>query len=223
MSKVRYDDRGNPYRKERIGGQFKEVYLDPQNPRGFRMSVSGLEETRQKLVILGASINGIFRIAARRSATRVKNELKQLLPTRGFRTSHQGKRVLTYGLSGQLRKSIDTRVLTSRGGVVHGIVGPSRQSVGYAFKAWHKPTKNARAERNVMVRVKPSNYWHLYEKGFTAKLFGTGKTKAVSGKYLLPRVLGANQAQVQRDTADVFDEQLNKIVNKRASIAEALL
>jgi hypothetical protein len=221
---VRYDDRGNPYRKERIGGQFREIYLNRDSPsRAFSLRIDGIEQASQQILALGASVNGIFRIAARRSGTRMKNELKALLPSRGTRSLHNGKRVLTYGLSGQLKKSISVRVVTSRTGVVHGVIGPSRQAIGYAFKAYHKPTKDAPLEKNVMVRVKPSNYWHLYEKGFTAKLWGSGRTKSVPGKNLLPRVLGSNLAVVQRDTAEVFDEQINKILNRRQALTESLL
>jgi hypothetical protein len=221
--KVRFDDRGNPYRRERIGGQLREIYLEGSRLGGLvAMRVDGLDDTIQQLRALGASINSIFRIAARRSGTRLKDEVKALLPVRRMRSIYNGKKVLTYGLSGQLRKSISTRVLTSRKGVVHAIIGPSRQSIGYAFKKWHKPTRNHQVEINSMQRVKPSNYWHLFEKGFNANFWRTGKMRFIPGKGVLAKVLGPSASVVAKDTKDVFEEQQTRVLNKRQALLEAL-
>jgi hypothetical protein len=73
-----------------------------------------------------------------------------------------------------------------------------------------------------MVRVKPTNYWHLIEKGFTAKLWRSGKLRPVPGRNVLGKVLGASTSQVIKDTKDVFDEQQNKIFNKRQALIGAL-
>lgn len=224
MERIRYDDRGNPYRKERIGGQFREVYLDRDKAsRGIiGMQVSGLEETIQQMRALGASINSIFRLAARRSGTKMKSEVKALLPARRNRTLFNGKKVLTYGTSGQLKKSVAVRVLTSKQGVVHAIIGPSRQSIGMAFKKWHKPTRNHTLQTNVMVRVKPSNYWHLFERGFNAKFWRTGKMRFIPGKGVLQKVLGSNTTTMIKDTREVFEEQQVRIFNRRQALLEAL-
>ena len=222
-SQIRQDDRGNPYRRERIGGQLREVYLDGKRNAGLvSMNFNGLDDVIGQLRAMGASINGIFRLAARRSGVRMKQDIKTLLPGRGTRSIHSGKKVLTYGLTGQLKKSIDVRVLTSRKGVVHAVIGANRKTVSMAFKKWHKPTRNDKAQNNVMVRVKPTNYWHLIEKGFTAKLWRSGKLRPVPGRNVLGKVLGASTSQVIKDTKDVFDEQQNKIFNKRQALIGAL-
>lgn len=220
---VRFDDRGNPYRRDRIGGQLREVYLEGSRHGGLvAMRFDGVDDAIQQLRALGASINSIFRIAARRSGTKIKDDVKKLLPARRSRSIYNGKKVLTYGTSGQLRKSMSVRVLTSKRGVVHAIIGPSRQSIGEAFKKWHKPTRNHKAQINSMQPVKPSNYWHLYEKGFNAKFWRTGKMRFVPGKNILPQVLGPSLNMVSNDTKDVFEEQKNRIWNTRKALLEAL-
>jgi len=221
--KVRFDDRGNPYRRDRIGGQLREVYLEGSRHGGLvAMRFDGVDDAIQQLRALGASINSIFRIAARRSGTRLKSDVKALLPVRRMRSIYNGKKVLTYGTTGQLKKSMSVKVLTSKRGVVHAIIGPSRQSIAQAFKKWHKPTRNHKAEINSMQRVKPSNYWHLYEKGFNAKFWRTGKMRFIPGKNILPKVLSPSATIVAKDTKDVFEEQKNRIFNKRQALLEAL-
>lgn len=186
------------------------------------INLDGLDETISQFRAMGASINGIFRLAARRSGVRMKQDIKTMLPGRGTRSIHSGKKVLTYGLTGQLKKSIDVRVLTSRKGVVHAVIGASRQAVSSAFKKWYKPNRNTKAQKNVMVPIVPNKYWHLIEKGFTAKLWRSGKLRPVPGRNVLGRVLGASSSQVIKDTKDVFEEQQNKIFNKRQALIEAL-
>ncbi len=220
---VRFDDRGNPYRKDRIGGQLREVYLEGSRLGGLvAMRFDGLDDTMQQLRALGASISSIFRIAARRSGTKLKDQVKGLLHERGTRSIYNGKKVLTYGRTGQLKKSISVKVLTSKRGVVHAIIGPNAASRAKAFKKWHKPTRKDTAIRNSMVDVIPNNYWHLYEKGFNAKFWRTGKMRFIPGKHILPQVLGPSASMVTNDTKDVFEEQKNRIWNTRKALLEAL-
>ena len=222
-SQIRQDDRGNPYRRERIGGQLREVYLDSKRKSGLvPMQFSGLEECINKLRMMGTSINAIFRLAARRSGNGIKQKVKDLLKGRGTRSIHNGKKVLTYGLTGQLKKSIDVNVLTSRKGTVHAIIGANHKTLGTAFKKWHKPTRNDKAQKNVMVKVKPYKYWHLVEKGFTARIWRSGKLRPVPGRNYLGKVFAASDSQVMKDTKDVFQEQEVRISNKRQVLIEAL-
>ena len=222
-SQIRHDDRGNPYRRERIGGQLREVYLDGKRNAGLvSMNFNGLDDVIGQLRAMGASINGIFRLAARRSGVRMKEDVKKLLPIRGTRSIHSGKKVLTYGLTGQLRKSIDVKVLTSRKGTVHAIIGSNRQTTSKAFKKWHKPTRRDKAVKNSMVDIKPYKYWPLVERGFTARLWRSGKLRPVPGYNTLGEVFAANSSQVINDTKDVFKEQENIIFNKRQALIGAL-
>jgi hypothetical protein len=113
-------------------------------------------------------------------------------------------------------------VLTSRKGTVHAIIGANHKTTSTAFKKWHKPTRNDKAQKNVMVNVKPYKYWHLVEKGFTARIWRSGKLRPVPGRNVLGKVFGASASQVMEDTKDVFEEQEVRISNKRQVLIEAL-
>lgn len=225
MANYRMDQRGNMVRVDRSTGKL-EAQVSSQTRRAVvGMRLNGLDDLVGAFEALSMKIKPILRQAAKRSATPIVQHARNLLPVRGKRTLQNGKRVFTYGLTGQLRKSISSRILTSRTGRIHAVIGPRRDSVTMAFKAYHKPTKAAKAQKNVMVRVKPSNYAHLVEKGFIAKLWGTGRTKEVAargGTGFLAPALSANQTMVESITRKVLEEQLMLAQDKRQALLEAL-
>lgn len=188
------------------------------NSRLLSARIDGLDAGLARLAALRVSIKPILRQAARKSSTPISKIAKSLLPARGKRIKFDGKRVTSYGRTGQLRKSIASRVLTSRKGVIHAIIGARRKFATEAFKAYHKPTRSVKARRNIMVRVNPVNYSHLVEEGFTAKLWRSGKLRPVAGRGFLRKSLSANYAQVQSITAEVIQTRIDKVASSGQAI-----
>lgn len=179
------------------------------------LDVQGFAEAIANLQGLGKKINPILRRAARTSSTPIAQAMKSMLKVRGKRSIYSGKKVFTYGLTGLLRKSIGIRVNTkSKLGGVYANIGPRYAMGGYAFKAWHKPTKSARKLVNAMVSVNPVYYAHLVNNGFNAKLFGTGRVKRVSGIHFIERAYAAARSQVAFTTARILTEEVDKAMNQ---------
>lgn len=175
----------------------------------YKISIPKIGKAIDSLVALGKKINPILRRAARTSSTPIIQLMKSKLQARGKRSIHNGKKVFTYGLTGLLKKSIGSRV-KSRGSKVFSDIGPRYAMGGFAFKKWHKPTKSAKAQTNVMVKVNPVLYAHLVDQGFTAKLFGTGKTKRVMGIQYVSRSYAVAAATANSVTDRVLKEELTK-------------
>lgn len=217
MANYRHDQRGNYVKVDRKGGQLEVAGSGGGSSRQLiSMRLSGLESLIGKLNALRISVNPILRQAARRSSTPVVKAVKTMLPTKGKAIKgmkHNGKKVFDYGDTGQLRKSIASRVLTSRAGTVHAVIGARRKFLTMALKRYHKPNRNVKAQRNVLVRVRPTLYSHLVEKGFNAKLWRSGKRKFVPGRRFLARSLAANMSQIQSITAEVLQNKIDQVMN----------
>lgn len=199
--------------------------------------VEGMDALVKRLSNLKVSINPILRQAARRSASPVSKTAKLYLPGRGKRLIYDGNRILVYGRTGQLKKSIGYRVATSRDGVVHALIGAQRKTVTLALKTvaykgqvtWKRDKDGALVKgdklttktRNVLVRVKPSNYSHLIEDGFMAKPWGR-KTKpvAVRGRKFLLKALTQNQGAVQTITANVIQKKIDEVMTGWSDIKD---
>lgn len=225
MANFRLDQRGNWVRVDRRGGQLEAQVSGSTRRAIVGMRLNGLSDIIAEFQAMQMSIKPILRQAAKRSATPIVQQARSLLPSRGKRTLYNGKRVFTYGLTGQLKKSISARVLTSRTGKIHAVIGPRRDSVAMAFKKYHKPNKSAKAQRNVMVRVKPSNYAHLMENGFLLKIWRTGRTKQIPplrGTGFLAPALASNQTLVESITKNVLAEQLMIAKDRREALLESL-
>ena len=175
----------------------------------YKFSIPSIEQSIDNLVALGKKINPILRRCARTSSTPIIQSMKSKLPTRGKRSIHNGKKVFSYGLTGLLKKAIGSRV-KSRGSKVFSDIGPRYAMGGFAFKKWHRPTRSDKAQTNVMVKINPVLYAHLVDQGFTAKLFGTGKTKRVLGIRYVARSYAMAKATVDNVTDRVLKEELAK-------------
>lgn len=184
------------------------------------MSVSGIDDGLKKLSALRVSIKPILRQAARKSSTPITKMAKSLLPAKGKKIKYNGKKVFSYGRSGQLRKSMASRVATGRDGVVRSIIGARRKFATEAFKAYHKPKRSVKAQNNVMVRVNPTYYSHLIEQGFTAKIWRSKKMRPVAGRGFLRKSLNANYANVQSITGQVLQARIDKVAGNGQPIRE---
>lgn len=185
-----------------------------------KASVDGIDDGIKRLSALRLSIKPILRQAARKSSTPISKMAKTLLPARGKKIKYAGGKVYSYGRTGQLRKAIASRVTTGKDGVVRSIIGARRKFVTEGFKSYHKPNRNVKAKRNVMVRVNPVYYSHLIEQGFTAKIWRSGKLRPVAGRGFLRKSLSANYANVQTITADVIQAKIDKVASNGQVVRE---
>lgn len=176
------------------------------------LDVQGFAEAIANLRDLGKKVKPILRRAANTSSTPIVQAMKSLLNTRGKRSIYNGKKVFTYGQTGLLKKVIGARVMTRRSSVFAD-VGPRYAMGGFAFKTWHKPTKSAKAVHNSMVMVNPVYYGHLVNNGFTAKLFGTGRTKRIIGIDFVGKAYASARSQVIFTTTRILNEEFDKALN----------
>jgi hypothetical protein len=177
------------------------------------LDVAGFSQTIQELQNMGKKVKPILRRAANTSSAPIVQAMKSMLNTRGKRSIYNGKKVLTYGQTGLLKKVIGARVMTRRSSVFAD-VGPRYAMGGFAFKKWHKPTKSAKAVANSMVMANPVYYGHLVNNGFTAKLFGTGRTKRVMGIDFIGKAYAAARSQVVITTTRILNEEFDKAMNQ---------
>jgi hypothetical protein len=176
------------------------------------LDVAGFLQTIQELQNMGKKVKPILRRAANTSSTPIVQAMKSMLNTRGKRSIYNGKKVFTYGQTGLLKKVIGARVMTRRSSVFAD-VGPRYAMGGFAFKKWHKPTKSAKGVTSSMVMVNPVYYGHLVNNGFTAKLFGTGRTKRVMGIDFIGKAYASAKSQVVFTTTRILNEEFDKALN----------
>jgi len=188
--------------------------------RDLHLHLAGAKELMEALVLAGKKINPALRRVARTSSTPILRHARSVVPAKRKRVLYQGKKVFRYGTTGQLKKSLGVRVATNKKtGAVYALIGPRRGFKVMAFKAYHKPTRSHQAQRNVLVPVNPTNYSHLVEKGFTAKLWRSGKLRPVAGRPFLKPALDANRSQVEDITARILSEELQKALARKAAMA----
>ncbi len=186
--------------------------------RDLRLHLAGAKELVDALLDAGKKINPALRRVARASTTPILRTARSLVPAKRKRIMYHGKKVFRYGTTGQLKKSLGYRVSTSKKtGAVYAIIGPRRGFKIMAFKAYHKPKRSVEAQRNVLVPVNPTNYSHLIENGFTAKLWRSGKLRPVPSKPFLKPALDANRSQVEEITARILSEELAKAMARKAA------
>lgn len=185
--------------------------------RDLHLHLAGANQLIEALQAASKKINPALRRVARASTTPILKSARALVPAKRKRVLYHGKKVFRYGTTGQIKKSLGYRVATSKKtGAVYAIIGPRRGFKIMAFKAYHKPKRSVEAQRNVLVPVNPTNYSHLVEKGFTAKLWRSGKLRPVAGKPFLKPALDANRSQVEEITARILSEELAKAMAKKA-------
>jgi HK97 gp10 family phage protein len=188
--------------------------------RDLHLYLAGANELIQALQEASKKINPALRRVARAATTPVLQSARQLVPASRKKVLYQGKKVFRYGTTGQLKKSLGYRVTTSKKtGAVHAVVGPRRGFKIMAFKAYHKPKRGVDAQRNVLVPVNPTYYSHLIEKGFTAKLWRSGKLRPVPAKPFLGPALNANKDQIEEITARILTDEIIKTMPRKAAFS----
>lgn len=188
--------------------------------RDLILHLAGAKELIEELQAHRKNIKPALRRVARNAATPILKTARQKAPQKRRRVMYQGKKVFRYGTTGQLKKSLGYIVTTSKKtGAVHAVIGPRHGFQIMAFKKYYKPNKSVKAQRNVLVPVNPINYSHLVEKGFTAKIWRSGKLRPVESKPFLKPALDANRSQVEEITARILSEELAKAKAKARKAA----
>jgi len=238
MASYRFDQRGNYVRivRDAQGKVIANNRLNNVNDRLLRMDIGCFSQMINSLIDAGARIKPTLRRIAKKSSTPITQAARSYAPgkrkkvlysgptiTRSInskgkkKTYSSGSKVFQYGTTGQLKKSIGSRVYTDRSGTVRAIVGPRRKMWTYSFKKYHKPNRNQQAQRNVMVRVYPIFYSHLVENGFTAKIWRSGKLRSVVGRPFLEPAISKSKPAVLQITKDELQLELQKALAGVAS------
>lgn len=231
MASYRLDQRGNYVRivRDASGKIVENNRLNNVNQRHLRLDIGCFGQILNSLIDAGVKVKPVLRRIARKSATPITNAAKLLAPSKRkkviysgptitrtinakgkSKTYESGSKVFSYGTTGQLKKSIGSRVFTDRLGVVRALVGPRRKAWTYAFKKYHKPSRNHPAVKNAMVRVYPIFYSHLVEHGFTAKLWRSGKLRPVAAHPFLQPAMDRTRSTVLKITKDELDYEMQK-------------
>lgn len=176
--------------------------------------IDGLTELISKLKKFPVAIRTALRRSARKIGGQVAKVAKAKAPNRKEMIKVGKEMVRMYGASQALKKSIGVKVATTRKGAVNAIVGPKRGSEAKVFIAYYKPTAAKKAQRNVMITIKPSKYAHLVENGFTAKIWASNKRIRVSPKPFLRPALDSNSGQISGITTDYLQIAIDDLISK---------
>lgn len=120
------------------------------------------------------------------------------------------------GKTGMLRKSIGSKVgVNRRTGEVYAIAGPRRKKDGFETSAYSPWLRK-------MVKVIPSKYAHLVERGFTLTIRGR-TIRRLPGKPFVRPAYDENKGKIEGLTSQVIQEELDKLFAKKAKADLAAL
>lgn len=167
--------------------------------------------------------------AIKRAATKAGRILKKAArakaPSRKTSIRIAGRAYRHYGSSGALRRSIDANIRKpgQRSGGVSirwalawsTYVGAARKYSQMVFARWHRPSRARPAVRDALIRVRPAWYAHLVERGFVAKVFGTGRRVVVPARPFMRPALDANAQSIATLTVAELESQLEKMAQKQ--------
>lgn len=209
---------------ENLVGRFQEFpkSLNTALKRAGRKSMTQvLEHMRAKLKKKGKKIKrkrkATIMETLRDFAVSVKSTLEQKLfriKRRKRKAKQYTQRDLQTGRTGMLRKSLGSKVaVNKKTGQVYAMAGPRRKKDGFIGEAWSPWLKK-------MVKVIPSKYAHLVERGFGLKIRGK-VVKRVPGNPFVRPAFDKVKGKIDEDTADILEEELDKLFAKKAAKAAA--
>lgn len=150
-------------------------------------------------------------------AVSVKSTLEQKLfriKRRKRKAKQYTQRDLQTGRTGMLRKSLGSKVAVhKKTGQVYAMAGPRRKKDGFVGEAWSPWLKK-------MVKVVPSKYAHLVERGFGLKIRGK-VVKRVPGNPFVRPAFDEVKGQIDTETANILQQELDKLFAKKAAKAAA--
>jgi hypothetical protein len=173
----------------------------PNNKKKFKRERKATVKESLKIVA-----SGVFRTLAQKvlGAKKRKGKIKKFYQ-RDFQT----------GTTGMLKKSIGSKVGVNRKtGQVYAMAGPRRKKEMPEVKAFNPWTQK-------MVRVIPSKYAHLVERGFNLKIRGR-VVKRIPGQPFLRPSFDEAKGQINEETKAALDLELAKLfAAKTAAAAKA--
>lgn len=205
---------------ENLIGQFQEFpkSLNTALRRAGRKSMTKvLQVMRTKVKKKGKKIKRKRRATVMESlrdfATNAKATLAQKLfglKRRKRKAKQYTQRDLQTGRTGLLRKSLGSKVaVNKKTGQVYAMAGPRRKKDGFIGEAWSPWLKK-------MVKVVPSKYAHLVERGFGLKIRGK-VVKRVPGNPFVRPAFDEVKGQIEGETRTVLQEELDKLFAKKAA------
>lgn len=182
---------------------------------GINLRVTGFAVLEAALSEFPKSLNAAFKRAATKTGRALAKIAKAKAPARKKSIRIGNKSVEMYGASGSLKKSIGLKVVKPRryAGTPawNAIVGARRGMDIAGWIAYWKPTRAHKAERNLNVKISPSRYSHLVEKGFVAKLWASGKSRPVPARPFLRPALDGCKQYAEANTKESLDFELAKL------------
>jgi hypothetical protein len=182
---------------------------------GVDLRITGFAVLQAALSEFPKSLNAAFKRAATKTGRAVAKIAKSKAPSRKKSIRIGNKSVEMYGASGSLKKSIGFIVVKPKRfvgePVWNAIIGARRGFDIAGWIAYWKPTKQHKAERNLNVKISPSRYSHLVEKGFVAKLWASGKSRPVAARPFLRPALDGSKQYAEANTKESLDLELAKL------------
>lgn len=163
--------------------------------------IGGYSAALAQLKGVPRALNAAYRRAARLTATQALKLARSKAPKRKSMLKVGGEKYLQLGGSGQLKKSLGSKVWTNKKtGWVGFVVGPRK---GYKIRVMDPFTRKMRDSN-------PTRYAHLVEKGFVGTVFGRGRRSHPGRPFLRPAEALAKSVSAAI-TAGAVNEALAKL------------
>lgn len=183
----------------------------------YQTKLNGIEALVAQFDGAPKALKAALKRAGRKSMTKVSKVMKGKVPFKKMKKKRGQKSItLVTGQTGSLKRSIGTKVaVNKKTGEVYAMAGPRRKKdfpQVDAVSSWTgKP-----------VKVTPSKYAHLVERGFNLKIRGK-VVKRIPGKPYLRPSFDEAKSQINEETKAALDAELAKLfAAKSAAEAKAL-
>jgi hypothetical protein len=183
---------------------------------GIDLRITGYDTLKQALGQFPDSLNAAFKRAATKTGRALAKVAKAKAPSRKKSIRVGNKSFVMYGASGSLKKSIGMKVVKPKrylGKPVWNAIVGARQGMDFSgWIAYWKPTAQHKAEKNTTVKISPSRYSHLVEKGFVAKIWASNQRRPVPARPFLRPALDGCKQYAEANTKESLDLELAKLV-----------
>ena len=182
----------------------------------YKTKLDGVEALIAQFDGAPKALKAALKRAGRKSMTKVAKVMRGKVPFKKMKKKRGEKSIsLVTGQTGSLKRSIGTKVgVNTKTGQVYAMAGPRRKKdfpTVDAISSWTgKP-----------VKVMPSKYAHLVERGFNLKIRGK-VVKRIPGKPFLRPSFDEAKGQINEETKAALDLELAKLfAAKTAAAAKA--
>lgn len=183
----------------------------------YQTKLDGIEAMIAQFDGAPKALKAALKRAGRKSMTKVSKVMKAKVPFKKMKKKRGQKSItLVTGQTGSLKRSIGTKVaVNKKTGEVYAMAGPRR-------KKDFPPVDAVSSWTGKPVKVTPSKYAHLVERGFNLKIRGK-VVKRIPGKPYLRPSFDEAKSQINEETKAALDAELAKLfAAKSAAEAKAL-